>query len=55
MSYRVNKWVIKHRGRGFIITRGEVTAFPVVDRWYWWLYAPYMIFLGCQAVANYRD
>lgn len=52
---KVAGWTIKHVGRGFIIKRGVVASFPMVARWYWWLFIPHMIFKGIQVVRNYRD
>ncbi|MDA4131523.1 MAG: hypothetical protein OK454_00145 [Thaumarchaeota archaeon] len=46
-------WTIKHVGRGFIVKRGVVASFPMVARWYWPLFVPYMVFKGIRAVRNY--
>ena len=52
-------WKIKRSGRGFVVLHGppgnRVAAFPMIDRWYWWLFTPYLVFVGAKAVRNYRD
>ncbi len=49
------KWTIKYAGRGFIIKRGVVAAFPMVAHWYWPVFVPLMLIKGIKAVKNYHD